>query len=306
MSTPFRGGAKRIAERSLRAVLAPARLYALRRRAVVLAYHNVVSDDWTDGCDRSLHLRRADFAAQLDILQATHDVVPLGTLLDFTASAHDRPRAAITFDDAYHGAITVGLPELTRRGLPATVFVTPGFVGGRAFWWDELARPGRGVDPRLRAAALETLGGDDRAVRAWAAARGDPVQRAPLEARTSSLDELRAAARNGLVTLGAHSWTHPNLTHTDDERLARELSEPLAWLHDRFGPSAVPFLAYPYGNFDGRVIHATAAAGYTAAFAIDGGCVPSPIGNPLAIPRINIPAGLSPDGFALRSMGLLL
>ncbi|HVA85754.1 MAG TPA: polysaccharide deacetylase family protein [Candidatus Saccharimonadales bacterium] len=306
MSFPFRSTAKRIAERGLRTALAPVRLRSLRERALILAYHNVVPDNWAGGGDRSLHLSHADFIAQLDILQATHDIVPLGTLVESTASSHTRPRAAITFDDAYSGAVNVGLPELARRGLPATVFVTPGFLGGRAFWWDELALPEGGLDPEVRAAALETLGGDDRVVRTWAAARRAPVHPAAPEARASAIDEIEAAMRAGFVTLGAHTWSHPNLTRADDERLARELTEPFTWLQERFGPSMVPFLAYPYGRFDGRVIRAAAAAGYKAAFAIVGGWVPAPIENPLAIPRVNIPAGISANGFALRSAGVLL
>ena len=52
------------------------------------------------------------------------------------------------------------------------------------------------------------------------------------------------------------------------------------------------------------VIRATVAAGYEAAFAIDGGWVPARIENRFAIPRVNIPAGISANGFALLSAGL--
>ena len=116
VSFPFRSAVKRIAERGLRAVLAPARLRALRQRALVVAYHNVVPDDWAGGGDRSLHLSRSDFIARLDVLQTTHDVVPLAALLDCTASSYKRPRAAITFDDAYRGAVTIGILELGAAG----------------------------------------------------------------------------------------------------------------------------------------------------------------------------------------------
>jgi peptidoglycan/xylan/chitin deacetylase (PgdA/CDA1 family) len=302
----LQGAAKRLAERGVRLVLAPARLRALRHRAVVLAYHNVVPDDWAGAGDRSLHLLHRDFVVQLDILQTTHEIVPLRALFASAAAPRSAPRAAITFDDAYRGAVAHALPELARRGLPSTVFVTPGFLGGEGFWWDELSPPGGGLDPEVRATALEALGGDDPKVRKWAAARHADFYPAPPEARTAGADEIEAALRSTLVTLGAHTWTHPNLTCVDDDRLARELVEPLTWLRSRFGPAAVPLLAYPYGRFDERVIRRTAAAGYEAAFAIDGGWVPSPIAHPFAIPRVNIPAGISADGFALWSAGLRL
>jgi hypothetical protein len=38
----------------------------------------------------------------------------------------------------------LGIPELVRRGLPATVFVAPALLDQRAFWWDRLANPTTG------------------------------------------------------------------------------------------------------------------------------------------------------------------
>ncbi|MGH7691002.1 MAG: hypothetical protein ACREN3_15465, partial [Gemmatimonadaceae bacterium] len=77
----LRDSAKHVAEFGLRITMAPLLRRALRQRAVIFAYHNVVPDRWTGAGDRSLHLPIADFRAQLDILQATHDIVPLRQLL---------------------------------------------------------------------------------------------------------------------------------------------------------------------------------------------------------------------------------
>src|SRR5690348_4128876 len=117
----------------------------LRGRALVLAYHNVVPTGQPRLGETSLHLAQADFAAQLDLLASTHDVVPLESIVD-DVSESARPRVAITFDDAYHGAITAGLEELRRRAMPATIFVAPGLLGGDT-WWDRLAAASGGVMP---------------------------------------------------------------------------------------------------------------------------------------------------------------
>ena len=266
---PFKRVAKRDAEGTLHALAAPARL---RRRAIVLAYHNIVPDDRIGGGDRSLHLARHDFAAQLDLLQHTHDIVPLTELLDADASPASRTRAAITFDDAYREAITVGLPELAHHEIPRTVFVAPGYLDGGTFWWEELSAPGTGLEPGVRDVALDALGGDDHAVGEWAAERQTAVPFARREARgAGGFGEIVAATRTGLVTVGAHTSSHPKLTLVDDARVARP----------------------------------TAAAGYRAAFAIEGGWVPSPIREPFAIARLNVPAGVSARGFAFRSAGVL-
>src|SRR5579862_5104874 len=106
-------------------------------RTLVLAYHNVLPDTAEPTGDRSLHLPRARFAEQLDVLADWCDVVPLATVLG-RAPATGRPRVAITFDDGYRGALTVGAAELRARSLPATMFISPGLVGGDGFWWDAL------------------------------------------------------------------------------------------------------------------------------------------------------------------------
>src|SRR2546423_5455975 len=110
---------KAIAERVLLASGGRAARWRMRDRTLILAYHNVVPDEQPIFGDRSLHLRRSDFAAQLDALRETHDVVPLPAVL--LPSHGPRPRAAITFDDAYAGAVTLGVAEVVARGLPATV-----------------------------------------------------------------------------------------------------------------------------------------------------------------------------------------
>src|SRR5207237_5251890 len=116
---------------------------------------------------RPLPLPRGLFRRQLESLLATHTVVPLEQVLDAPVAGR-RPRAAITFDDGYRGAVLLGVAELAKHGVPATLFVVPGFVGKGPFWWDALAAE-RGVDPALRARALDELRGEDQEGRGWAA-----------------------------------------------------------------------------------------------------------------------------------------
>ena len=109
----------------LRSGLASLVRRSVRGRALVLAYHNVLPDGAAPVGERALHISQHCFAEQLDHIVKVADVVPLGNL--FTPSSLDqRPRVVITFDDAYVGAVTVGVTELCQRGLPATIFVAPG------------------------------------------------------------------------------------------------------------------------------------------------------------------------------------
>ena len=281
---------------------------ALRRQrrgdVLVLAYHNVVPDDAQPAGDRSLHLPQRRFAAQLDALVRTHDVIPLANAL--AGHSGQRPAAVLTFDDAYEGAVTVGVSELEKRGLPATIFVAPSFLNGHDFWWDALTEPGsNALSPRLRAWALDDCAGRDAEVRARAPGeREATLTRAPSHARGAQEHDLVKAAGARGITLGSHSWNHPNLPRLDDSALATELSLPLEWLRERF-TNVLPVISYPYGLSSARVESAARGAGYTAGLRIEGGWITSgAIENPFAVPRLDVPAGLSPAGFELRTSGV--
>jgi len=269
-------------------------------RALVLAYHNVVPDSCPPFGDRSLHLPRRLFVRQLECLLATHTVVPLEEML--VPRPGRGPRAAITFDDGYRGAMLIGVPELAKRGLPATLFVVPDFVGQGPFWWDALARE-RGVDPVLRARALDELRGKDTEVRSWAAGQGLPTGPVPEWALVASEDELRGATRHAGIMLASHTWTHPNLARLTGGELREELRRPLAWLRERF-TSVIPWLSYPYGLATPAVEAAVREAGYTAALVLGGGQFSPARVNRWAVPRETIPSGLSHNGFVIRSSGL--
>jgi len=301
-----RSQAKAIVERALVATRAAAR-GARRHQAgiCVLAYHNIVPDGLPGIGDASLHLGERAFHWQLDDIGRRYDVVPLTDVLAPPARSR-RPRVAITFDDAYLGALTLGVEALARRGFPATMFVAPGRLGRRDFWWDAFGpRPaiGAGLTPGLRDHALTVCGGSDARVREWAAREGWTARSLPDVALTSTEDELDAACRrhDGL-SLGSHSWSHPNLTRSTDAELRAEMGPSLAWLAQRFGP-VIPWLAYPYGLSDARAAEEARKAGYEAALLVGGGWTTPPVRDRYAIPRVNIPAGLSAPGFVLRVSG---
>jgi len=272
-------------------------------QTLVLAYHNIVPAGERPGGDRSLHLPVARFTAQLDLLTRHHDVVPLDHL--FTPAAGPRPRAAVTFDDAYAGTLHAGIPELVRRGLPGTIFVCPAFLGGRTFWWDALTRPDHdGPAPALRRHALGPLAGRDAEIRPWAAKHGFPEYRVSDHARCATEADLRAALGHPGITLGSHSWSHANVAELEGAALDEELTRPRAWLTEHLGATA-DWLAYPYGYHNPRAEEAARRAGYRGALALHAGWIGSTPAQPFALPRLNVPAGVSANGFALRISGLI-
>jgi peptidoglycan/xylan/chitin deacetylase (PgdA/CDA1 family) len=275
--------------------------FRLRDKSLVLAYHNVVPSGLQPSGDLNLHLPQHEFAAQLDILRRHHDVVPLTSLLE-PARTGAHLRVAITFDDAYAGALDAGVRELVARGMPATIFVAPGLLGGTA-WWDVLADPTRGLDPDFRTRALNELAGKrDAILREAGPTGGEPTAHDTY--RIGSLAELARAAGEPGITLASHTWSHPNLCALSRDELLHELSSSLQWLQAHH-PSALPWLTYPYGLWSHDIANAAADAGYVAALRVDGGWFdPRSPSSRYALPRLNIPAGLSLDGFALRLAGI--
>ncbi len=273
-----------------------------RGRGLILAYHNVVPTGATAGADAALHLPQARFAEHLDVLRELAEVVPLTALIESPAPAGGAPpRVAITFDDAYVGALSAGLAELRCRNLPATVFVAPAFVGGLGFWWDEVPE-GDGAGG-FRERALTVWCGQDARIRAGVTAARRPVVPAPAHARCVTEAELAEALQFPALQLGSHSWSHPNLAALDPITLADELRRPREWLA-RFGARVLPGISYPYGLCSPAVERAAADAGYRFGLKVTGGWLPrEPAAPPHAIPRLNVPAGLTPDGFRLRLAG---
>jgi peptidoglycan/xylan/chitin deacetylase (PgdA/CDA1 family) len=275
----------------------------VRGKTLILAYHGIVPRNEARAGEHSLFVSETTFAAHLDLLAEVADVAALDRIDE---PGDERPRVAITFDDAYQGAVTTGVNELARRGLPATIFVSPGRLNGHVFWWDALARPAGHMDPPVRTHALTALGGDDERVRAWAAQAAVPTSDAlPPYARAASLDEMRSALEHPGLTLGSHSWSHANLARLDAAALDAELSRPLAWLREHFATRTVPWLAYPYGLESPAVQSAAATAGYDCALGISGGWHRAADVSRFARPRLNVPAGMSVNGLRARVLGAI-
>ena len=277
---------------------------ALRGRrsdVAILAYHNIIPTGETLVGDQSLHIDQAVFAAQLDLVRRHADVVALSKI--HLPPSGSRLRVAITFDDAYRGTMTAGLAELDKRGLPATVFVPTGLMGGAGFWWDRLTFPGLPLDLAARDHVLRTLQGDgDRAV-SWAEEASRTLMELPDHAKPVNEQELLACDMPGL-SLGAHTVTHANLPTLSEIAVLRELTESKQWLQSRTD-RYVDWLAYPYGYHDDAVVR-VASDVFDGALRVDGGLFRSGSDtNPHRVPRINVPRGLSLDGLLLRLSGLI-
>ncbi len=104
--------------------------------------------------------------------------------------------------------------------------------------------------------------------------------------RAMTAAQLRAVAASGLVTLGAHTVTHPLLASLPAEAQAREIADSRRAVEEWAG-RAVTTLAYPYGDQNGVTRVAARAAGITAACA-GGGTPVTAASDPLGLPRFGV------------------
>ncbi len=82
-------------------------------------------------------------------------------------------------------------------------------------------------------------------------------------------EELQAMKTEPLVTLVAHSLSHPkDLRELTDEQLRKEIFESRRILESKLG-IPIPYFTYPAGFYDDRVTKLVAEAGFTAAMTMD-------------------------------------
>jgi len=274
--------------------IAASGLPALRRRSrgAVFCFHNVVAEPVAQG-DAALHMPIGRFQELLDWITDDYEVIPLPELVGRARRGTSVARlAAITADDAYESFIRIGLPELRSRGLHATVFVVSDAAAvPKPFWWDAAAASGK-LDPATRDLAVHQWSGQSDVVCREIGLDSTEVPRSLLPASW----ELLRSARSPLVEYGAHTQTHINLTRVPAGRLARELTAPRADMEYALG--IVPRLvSYPYGLVDASVVSATRDAGYDVGLAL-GSASLRPGVDPFRVPRINVPAGVTPGTLA--------
>lgn len=201
------------------------------------------------GTDSPVDLPVETFRRQMEELrEGGSQVAPLSrAVAALEAGAPlERDLAVITFDDAYRNFDEVAYPVLEVLHLPATLFVPTDFVDG--------ARPG----PLRGAEELPPV--------PWG--------------------RLRELADEGLVELGSHSRSHPDLRAVPEGTLEDEVAGSKAVLRDRTGAESSVF-CYPRALRSPRV-EAAAARSYRGA-VVGGGRKSRPgRTSPLRIQRVSI------------------
>jgi peptidoglycan/xylan/chitin deacetylase (PgdA/CDA1 family) len=225
---------------------------------LVLCYHAL-----SERFPAAMSVTPANFERQLGLLKRAGY---RGVTFEEAVSASSGRVVAITFDDAYLSVLQLAKPMLDSVGYPATVYAPTAYLDTpeQPLKWDGIDR--------------------------W---HGGEHERELLPMSWEQLGELAELGWE----IGSHTCRHPHLDRVaDDAELRAELVESKATVEERLGRPCTT-LAYPYGEYDERVVAAAGAAGYAAAGTLPARLHPA---RPLAWPRVGIYRGDDERRFRLK------
>ena len=279
----------------------------LRSDFRVLAYHRILPelDDATFRFDTELvSARKEEFEWQMAYVARRFRLVSCQDVADAIAKDRPLPKRAVmvTFDDGFHDNYSVAFPVLRRLGVPATFFLSTGYIGtNRMFWFDWVVHAL--MCTPLTEVALVSLNttldlrAGDAARRAAARKLLLLLKRTSESTRQKTIVELQQivriensaaeGAQNAPMTwgqvremsaagmeFGSHTVSHPILSTIGDPiRLRDELQSSKTIIEQETGRTVLS-LAYPVGGPDAlnaEVVQATADAGYRFAFTYQPG-----------------------------------
>jgi peptidoglycan/xylan/chitin deacetylase (PgdA/CDA1 family) len=180
------------------------------------------------------------------LLSRNFKVISLTQLVEYLKGNSTLPpkSVVITFDDGYKNNYLHAYPILKKYNLPATIFLITGFVNGNI-------KPGS-----YSQAYREIFSKCSNYTKEWL----------PL-----SWEEIREMSENG-IEFGAHTVSHPRLTKIPLKKAREEIELSKREIEEKLGKEVKCF-AYPYGDYNEKIIELVKEAGFACAAA----GYPSPI-----------------------------
>lgn len=297
----------------------------------ILAYHRVMPTDALESYPFDQELISAtprQFDSQMRYLREHLRPISLNDVIAHIEQGTPLPpdSVAVTFDDGFADTYRYAFPVLRRYRIPATIFVSTGYVESGEPFWFELAsyllyrlppqslelpdgtRLPAGDSWKDRTASLrrahsifKDLPNATRLqiLNDWKHRHADAlIHGATLHSRPISWSQIIEMSASGIY-FGSHTVSHPNLTRVTDEDLSRELTGSKYALESKL-QQPVETIAYPIGTpsaFNARVISAARAHQFKLGLTYVSGANNLPITNPLALNRHGIGLGMTSSYF---------
>ena len=298
---------------------------------LVFNYHRIGSPD-NSLFDHDLWSATADeFDQQVRFLANHFQVITPRDLSRWNQMGTNRA-VMITFDDGYRDNFEVAFPILQTYGVPATFFVSTGFIDRpHAAWWDEISwmvRTAAQAGKPSMTLQGESISLTDAPINSVIRRCLNLYKSLPTTRAQELLDELAATCGTGRcpsewaeaewmtwemvrqlhdsgMEIGGHTVTHPVLSTMDVAAQEIELRDGKARLESILETPVTSF-SYPVGQPDSftEITKAILAdCGYHCAFSYYGGFSRSPEVDPFDLPRVAVELDVTQDMF--RAMATL-
>jgi len=283
---------------------------------LILNYHRV-GNRHDSILDRNLwSATDEDFDAQIGMIAKNFEIVGLDDL-DLVFRSGSGRFVMVTFDDGYLDNYTNAYPILKAHGVPATFFITTGFLDiPKVPWWDEIAwmvrtstRPSIAPNKWTKEAILFDEPQRELAInRLLSIYKGMPgnvtedylefladklgTGRCPIQIAQElwmTWDMIREMKQNGM-TFGGHTVTHPILANLPVEQQDEEIGECRRRLVEELGEPIDAF-SYPVGgpkSFNNATRCSLIRNGFRWGFTYLGGYCHYDQEDRLAVPRTAI------------------
>ncbi len=269
----------------------------------ILMYHSI-SDGPSNTPNSILRVSPQNFDSQMCYLKKNADVVSLSEIIQALQHGRKAERlVAITFDDGYRDNLTSALPILERYDLPATIFLTTDYLDETSFpWWEALesilinSKDSSPIDTFYKLAEEFKPAIFNQQTKLL----NDLVRLNNVDGYSTppmlSWSEAKLLANHPLITIGAHTVSHPSLSNLESAECRRELSQSKEILEAKLG-KPIEFLAYPYGtkiDAGEREFSIAAEVQYRAAVTTEPAHLkPRDSGNRFALPRLSVDGRIS-------------
>lgn len=205
-----------------------------------------------------------------------------------------QPYVCFTFDDGFRDNLTEAFPLFKKYNIPFTIFVATAFPEGKAcIWWYELDELLQQVSEIKFADGVchscETQEKKNQVFKLI----GEIIKNTPKKdvrsflnqilvqnelnvlsvsskAVALSWDDIRELHESGLCSIGSHGVSHAPLTKLPNDDLMYELQSSKSLIEEKLGTSVL-HLAYPFGDYDAKVVNAAKLCGYKSAVRVGGG-----------------------------------
>ena len=246
-----------------------------RNPVSIFCFHRVLPADMIEGSydpNRELIISTDFFDSFLERLGESHRFCTMDEAVEHLNGNSQELTAHITFDDGYKDNLQYALPILEKHNVPATVYVTTRFAEGDAWmWWFELWEIVEGNQSisyvlndeqiLLQCRSAEEKRNTFKHLRDRFSKMSIATQKEVLHSMAGSdteksyydsclhWDEIKWLDQQSLITIGAHTHSHPNLAVESDDSVEYELVHSKSLLEKKIGRSVRHF-AYPFGGKD--------------------------------------------------------